>query len=61
MPKITQHENKCELFGAFGFFVQFFLGFISFASLIGNSIKTIINFLITIISEKTFRISKKIY
>lgn len=40
MPKLSsKHENKCELFGAFGFFVQFFLGFISFASLIGKMIK----------------------
>jgi len=35
MPKPIQHDNRCELFGAFGFFVQFFLGFISFGSLIG--------------------------
>ncbi len=37
MPKLSaQHDNKCDLFGAFGFFVQFFLGLICFASLIGK-------------------------
>ncbi len=35
--KFPPHENKCELFGYFGFFVQFFLGIISFGSLICNN------------------------
>ena len=30
------HDTKCELFGSFGFFVQFALGVLSFMSLISK-------------------------
>jgi hypothetical protein len=30
------HESGCELFGSFGFFVQFALGMLSFTSLISK-------------------------
>lgn len=33
------HVNRCELFGLFGFFVQLFLGLMSFATLIGKTLK----------------------
>ena len=31
-----KHESRCELFGSFGFFVQFALGILSFMSLISK-------------------------
>ncbi len=37
----NSHDSQCELFGSFGFFVQFALGIFSFMSLIG---KWILNF-----------------
>lgn len=54
------HENKCELFGMFGFFVQLFLGIISFGSLICTIINSLI-FLYKIISKTAFGTPEKIH
>ena len=37
--KLVKHENRCELFGTFGFFIQFILGIFSFTSLICKILK----------------------
>ena len=34
----SSHDSQCELFGSFGFFVQFALGVLSFMSLVSKNL-----------------------